>query len=398
MAAGSARRRFGVTGLVAALACGAVAAACAPSGGGQTAPEDPYRRQVAASLVEGVVVPTLVSFASDAAALQTATAALAAAPADEAALAGARDAWREAMLTWQRAEVMQLGPAAASGTAVGAADLRDEIYSWPLRNECRVDQLLVSGGFETAASIGAEPTNVRGLDALEYLLFHPADNACAPNATINRDGLWAAIDEAEMARRRAEYAAAVATTVRAGAEALVAAWQDGFTTAVAEAGRAGSPYRSVAEALNGLSDAMFYLEKETKDLKLGPPIGLIDCATATCPERLELRWSNLSREAIGENLAGFAMMFRGADDGLGFDDLLDHVGASEVRQQMEGLLATADATFAATAAPFEQTLATDPASLRVLYDALKSIVDFTKTQFVGVLDLEIPQRAEGDND
>jgi len=36
--------------------------------------------------------------------------------------------------------------------------------------------------------------------------------------------------------------------------------------------------------------------------------------------------------------------------------------------------------------------------VRALHDAIKSVVDLFKTQVVGVLDLEVPGRAEGDND
>ena len=37
---------------------------------------------------------------------------------------------------------MQLGPAGSSLSAVAGADIRDEIYSWPTINPCRIDAVL----------------------------------------------------------------------------------------------------------------------------------------------------------------------------------------------------------------------------------------------------------------
>ena len=52
----------------------------------------------------------------------------------------AQDDWRAAMSSWQQAEAMMLGPAGSSLSTIGGMDLRDEIYSWPTVNPCRIDQ------------------------------------------------------------------------------------------------------------------------------------------------------------------------------------------------------------------------------------------------------------------
>ena len=46
----------------------------------------------------------------------------------------------------------------------------------------------------------------------------------------------------------------------------------------------------------------------------------------------------------------------------------------------------------------EQLLAEQPEVVVEVHDQLKLMLDLFKTQFVSVLDLDIPQRAEGDND
>ena len=40
----------------------------------------------------------------------------------------------------------------------------------------------------------------------------------------------------------------------------------------------------------------------------------------------------------------------------------------------------------------------DPARVRALYDAVKKLSDDLKSEFVTVLDLELPRKVEGDND
>jgi hypothetical protein len=48
--------------------------------------------------------------------------------------------------------------------------------------------------------------------------------------------------------------------------------------------------------------------------------------------------------------------------------------------------------------PLEQALASDPQKVRAVYDAVKALTDPLKTEFVTVLNLELPRTSEGDND
>ena len=135
-----------------AVAAGVVIAwACTVSDGGE-APGGAVRAEVLGSVARRAVGPSFGEFAAVAAQLRDATAAHASAAASGAAdvdatREAAQQAWREAMVAWQVVEVMQLGPAGSSFAAVGGEDLRDEIYSWPTVNTCRIDQELVLGEY-----------------------------------------------------------------------------------------------------------------------------------------------------------------------------------------------------------------------------------------------------------
>lgn len=371
---------------------------CGDDGTTPPPPDAGLRRETAASLGRDVVLPTLREFATAAAALEAAASAWSASGAS-AERDAARDAWRAAMDVWQQAEAMQVGPAGPMGTTVGGEDLRDEIYSWPIVNPCRVDQELVEGAYADVDAFAAENVNVRGLDALEYLLFYEGTtNQCSALSAINSDGSWDAI-VGELPTRRAAYAATAAALVRRAADDLVGRWEGGFLDALATAGAGSEVFPTAQEALNALSDALFYLDKETKDMKLAEPAGLApNCMTETCPELRESRWANYSMPNIRNNLRGFRRIFEGSVDGRGFDDMLSDVGAGGVAAQMATLLDAADARAAEVTPDVPTALAADANALLPTYEAIKAVTDLLKTEFVTALDLEVPRRAEGDND
>lgn len=361
------------------------------------------RNALLASLAENVIVPTYAELVTATAALETAAAAYATSlsPSD---LAAARVAWRAAMHVWQRAELTQLGPAGISGAVPGGQDLRDEIYSWPLVNRCRTDTIVVSGDYAHTETFANELVNVRGLDALEYLLFNESTaNACAPQTPINAEGSWDALTD--VAQRRADFAHSLSLILHEHAQVLHAAWDPqagNFTAELAGAGQSATTYDSAQAALNAVSDAMFYIEGVTKDVKLAVPTGLSpDCSSDTCPNDLELAFSHDSKEAIRQNIIGFAHLLSGgtADDALGFYDWLRHVGAGDLADTMQAKIDDAEAAVDAIEEDdLAVALANDPASVEALYFALKSATDLLKSDFITVLDLELPQDVQGDND
>ncbi len=386
-----------------------LAAAC--STGGDDGGADAGADSVANAATETALIRSVaLVIASDTAAFSASALALDAAVdtlgdgADADARAAAQAAWIETMTTWQRLEMLQIGPAATMAASPGGLGLRDEIYSWPLDNPCRVDQETVAQGYAETDFLDQAP-NVRGLDALEYLLFAEGDgNACAPNSAINADGSWAALGAAEVRSRRAAYAAVLSELLVARAAELATAWDadSGLYFAdfvAAGAGSTGFPTRRAA--LNGISNALFYLDKETKDMKLARPMGLAGCAEATCPDEAE---SPLAGSAIGnvaENVRAFSRAYHGGEPGgagIGFHELLVAIGAQDLASSMADAVATALELADAPGPTLAERLESDPDGVMALYDAVKVVTDLLKTQFVGVLDLELPDRAAGDND
>lgn len=304
-----------------------------------------------------------------------------------------KESWKQAMASWQRVEVMQFGPTASS-TAPGGLDLRDQVYSWPLASRCPVEETLLNKRYE--AGVGTLLVNRRGLGALEYLLFHEGtDFTCAAA------GL-AALTPAELALRKQGYVAAIAADLKVHADALVGAWEGGFIETLRTAGPGNPTYMTTAAAMNRVGQSLFYIETQMKDLKLAPAIGLRDCLTPPCLESLESQFAGHNTANLRENLVGFRQLLEGCEPGyagVGFDDLLIAARASSLSTRLTERTAAAQLALEAIEEPdLREALIADPASVRAFYDALKAITDLLKSEFVTVLDVELPMGLEGDND
>lgn len=373
-------------------------------------PSDLFDREaLLRSYTTQVVLPTLRGFESDAGDLVAATSALAdaeaAGTAGDAERDAARAAWRDAMRSWQMAEVLQVGPAGAAALRVGGRGLRDEIYSWPMVNACRVDQETASGDYAGSDFFVREGVNTRGLAAIEYLLFDPdTNNACAASVDINADGTWTALVTAgEVPVRRARYAALSAGEVQRRAAELLNAWDEtgeNFAAQLIGAGLPDSIFDSAAVALDEVFRALYYLELQVKDRKLALPAGINpECLATTCPELQESRWADASKEHVLANLIAARQVFLGGTAaGVGFDDFLHAVGASELATRMTVKFDNAIAAFEAIPGTLSEALANEPQQVRDAYMTLKLLTDDLKSDFVSVLSLRIGQEGAGDND
>jgi predicted lipoprotein len=392
-------RRAGVL-VLAALTC---LCACKEEPGGGNGPGAETARKEVVGAAGACVQASARTFQAAAVELESAAAALAAGP-EAGKRAAARAAFHRAMDAWQVLEAMQLGPALPRSQP-GGAELRDNIYSWPLVNRCAVEEQIVARGYESPDF----PTTLvtrRGLPAVEYLLFYEGgDTACPATSPVVSGGTWAALPAEELQARKRAYAVAAAKAVRGRADQLVDAWEAGkgdFVGTLESAGAGNAVYPSVQMALNSVSDALFYLDREMKDMKLARPLGLRECAAETCPELLESAFAGRSKANLRANLVGIRSLAEGCGEGFagkGLDDLLEAVGSAPLAAKLRDRLAASEAALGAVEEPdLAQALVQDKASVRAVYDAFKGGTDILKTELVSVLDLELPQAVEGDND
>jgi uncharacterized protein len=339
---------------------------------------------------------TAMEAASAAAELETAIKQLEAQPAMPEA---AQAAFRKALDAWELVESMQFGPAARKDLP-GGGGLRDYIYAWPSLHRCSVEEGLVANSFKAPDFLSTALVNRRGFGALEYLLFFPGSaGGCPASAAL------AMLPAEEREARKRAYATILAADLRARTAALANAWdptKGNFVNTLASAGPGNPVYPSLQVAFNAVGNALFYLEREVKDIKLAQPLGLRECMQTTCPELLESQFAARSKANIRANLAGFRRLIEGCGpdySGVAFDDLLQALNAGAVAATLhERILAAGASLDAVEEADLEEALEKDLASVRAVYDALKGVTDLLKTQFRDVLNIDLPKDLATDND
>ncbi len=218
------------------------------------------RGEVLAAIADDVIVPAFTELGAATDELATTTAALCTSP-DEATLAAARAAWDEAQGAWRRTEAFRFGP---------AKTLRSNArIAYPIDAE-KLDELLATAGElpdpitpEAVAELGAD---VRGLAAIEQLLFTPADAA-----TLDP--------------RACAYLRAAAVDVRDGAEELRAAWAEGVDGAAPFAEQLADPggdsmYADEQEAVDDLVNGSIAALTTITEMELGADPATVDVGPA----------------------------------------------------------------------------------------------------------------------
>lgn len=326
------------------------------------------------------------------------------------ALSEARQQWRDTMAIWQEVELTRLGPLAENG-----ASLRNRIHSFgssaPL-SSCAVDQGVVLAR-EPDFDLSRRSVNARGLGAMEYLLFNDnLEHTCPTQIDETRD--WNQRPEQERRQWRCDYALELARDLDGAAQQLRSAWEP-------EEGDYRSEWVHPAHReahLEALSDALFFIELETKDQKVGVPTGIHGgCNAAACPEAVESRYSETSLEHVRANLEAFRALFNGGE-GPGFDDIIVSEGFPEIAEDFDRMVADAlallhtmdQSLYRETLAQLEEgdttacrNSAANPDSAQGapacrLHGLLKRITDRLRTDFITIVDLDLPERGQADND
>ncbi|MEM7762548.1 MAG: imelysin family protein [Pseudomonadota bacterium] len=407
--------RLGTVAVTSALlvACGGGGSTTPPPTSTPTPPPtvsgDDARRAVLADIGEQIILPALRTFDTDAAALVVAATDYSAAPADAGARDAARAAWNTAMDSWQRNEVLQVGPAGRStnpDAVAGGQDFRELIYSWPFTLDvCALE----AAAFDGDAVNGATAINIVGLGALEHLLF---TDAPPPACTAQPD-----------AAARAAHVLRLAERVAVLATSLTQRWEPNggnFIEQWSTAGLSSSvTYAAPQDALDALSIALFYGEKVTKDRKIAQPTGLpatgLTCTQPiACPEFLESRIANRSGDNLAINVQAFRDVFTGVNGGMGVNDLLTGIDREDLADQ---IVLELDATLTqldsiANAQGFDAAVEgitdrdecvnafsnSEGLPPCALLGVIKSAMDTFRGPIVASLSLAVPQSAAGDND
>jgi predicted lipoprotein len=354
------RRRFVLQGC-AAFVLGSVplAAAC-----GRKRPAS--RGDVLARVASEVAVPAMRVLAALNAQLSRALHALPTAPRG-AALDPARKALGLALLAWERAYTFRSGPFVESN-----AFLRAKF--WPVRKSS-FEALLLGTDPIDAGRIGALGVDVKGLYALERLLWAPRPDAPG-------EPLFSARPE----RARA-LASALAADIEKHGQAAAQLLGDGsaFTTRFAADGQA-----SIVLLVNQLIESVEAVVNDRLERALG-----LHRHGRLKPGELLGDFSGLSTELVCTTLRQVRALYLGpADDGLG---LLVKQVAPQIDAHLRDALQAAVAAAEALGAPLEQAVSHAATKLEGARDQARALERAFKAELTSALGVTL-SIAAGDGD
>ena len=206
----------------------------------------PSRQAVIGDLAQSVAVPGFQAVASRVDALDMAVVLLCADP-SAATLQDAQTAWRETRAAWMRTTPFWFGPVTGRSRT---------LLDWGMVDPERLEQV-ISERDSTTAEDAREflPATVRGLGAVELLLFHGP-----PEEVV------AALRE----RQRCEYLMAITRVAADEARAISEEWSGSYAQRVAGD---GADALSEDDAVNFAAGTQVHLLKRLADMEVGPALG-----------------------------------------------------------------------------------------------------------------------------
>lgn len=315
-------------------------------------------------------------------------------PEQESLWKEAQLAWYSSVLAWQPLEMMQVASLGSSMSVTGGEDIRDQIYSWTVMNPCRLDQVTAAQEYQNETFVSEALVSVRGLDAIEYLLFGSLETTCPSQVPPVSDGVWASLDDKEIEKRRVEYARVLATEVQTQVRLVKEQWLRGFPMAL---------YDSPVDGLNAVFDAMLYLEEGVKERKLRYPMGLTEDCTSECALFVEGYLAEVSADFILANLEGMNILLEGVEGSEtgGLLGVLESINETDLVTELQGIHLEAmkqAGVLVGSGLPMSVMISESSEGLVDLTETISTYTSLLKWDVAAVLELQIPQSSAGDND
>ena len=347
------------------------------------------KKQLVDDVISYVLLPRIEAVQQEVNSLEQSLEALVEVPNDARRWLTAQTDWQSVMTEWQIMEAMQVGSFASSLNSELGEDIRDEIYSWPTVNPCRIDQETVLVNWDSESFFSDNLVNIYGLDAMEYLLFSGLDTVCPSQVAPVSDGAWDALGEVGIQENRAEYALALLQDISEHLQNQ----KEAISSQQAEF--------SVDQRFQDQFSALFYLETMTKDRKIGHILGEQDCSSTLCLEDVEGVLSDKSLVWLQSNLLGFRDLFTG-QEGLGVDQILIDAGYENVSVEILEQLTVLDLELLELVEEYDgslvQAIEADQEAIEKVYDDISVITGRLRVEMAAVFQLEIPIEVAGDND
>ena len=327
-----------------------------------TPPARPDRQQVLRDLVQLVIVPSYAELRARADSLALALSALEQTT-DAPTLMAARATWRETRTSWRHTVAFGIGPADDLAVTGGIVD---EPTNGP-----RLETLLAATTPLDATALRSLPAQVRGLLAVEYLLFDPALTDAELLLRFAGDA----------GKRRLGYLSLIGAELAMKLGAVAEGWSARFGAEVVEAGRGSTTFARERDAYDALlNKSLAVIDRTIDSLRTaaGGP------APSTTPP-LTLRSDNVLAD-LDADLLGFEDLYlarRGSSVGLAVADVVRDMNAP-ADTQMRQTLTSARAALALVPRPVSTAGVASAAVVQAI-TALRAVKAALATGIFGAL-------------
>ena len=354
------KKEIKIMGMIALVGLIGLVIGCSSS----DSPTDPIngtdRVAMLTNVGNNLIIPSFKAFETNTAALKSAAAAYSADVTNEQKLTQLQAAWLTTASSWKRASLFSQGPIENGFLIFG-------IYN-PTIN---------TSGIEKAISQTATPINntyieslgapLKGIPAIEYLIFNKGDNASILNNYKGVNG-----------GARTAYLQALCENLELQATKVLSQWSPDGGNYIKDFIAADG--RDINSSFGILSNKMIDLIYTIKDERLGAPIGKRNSSTPQ-PDLVDGPYSNESLALMKAELMSLEYTFSGKNlsgsDGAGFDDILDKVGAKSgdelLSAKIKGQFAVIYLKLNALNKPLSTAVVSDAAAVSALYDEVKRL-------------------------
>lgn len=334
----------------------------------KTTAQDFDRRAMLENIGNRIIMPYYADFLAQTEILQNAAYAFRDTP-SPATLSTLRDEWKNASLAWQYCKLFNFSRLPVYHSPI------EKPMDTPLNIDF-IEQTILGDEVIDEPFIEGSGSNVRGLPALEYLLFAFEEEVLFEQFTNPR---------------RMDYLVAVAENIHHKATQVYTYWSpegNNFLGTFIDSDGDGS---KVLESVSMLTNQIASQSEHIVQMRLGLPLGKSSGGTAQ-PELVEGRLSETATMQIIALLEGIQQTFNGGE-GLGLDDYLDFLGAEyegqalseRISQQLDLLRDR----LTALESPLEIAIVEQPSELESVYTEARELIRFIKTDMAAQLGVTI---------
>ena len=342
-----------------------------------TTSTDDTPREVLISLTETVILPRFENLVDSASNTEAAVLNFCAAP-DATGLEGVRESWKSLRSAWRQLEPFYFGPHSRIPTRYGRV-----LDFWPVR-ESKINELLASEDPIDGEIIGGKGAVVRGIPALEYILFgSPAD----------------ALLEMPPQNKTCLVAQAMSEDIHNLSRDLRNQWTsdpDRFSLALTEP--ESGEFMDVRGALSEVVNRMGFTIENMRVDRLGTPLGDKVGGEQLLPDSVESRYSNHSLEDLRQVLVTIETLFEGSDieNSYGLIDMPRIRSRQDIIDSFRQSLTAARAAINAIPEPLKESL-DQTQVVRSAYDRLGDLQRVIQGDVINVLGLSLAfNDADGD--